>query len=597
MKYNIVPAAAALFLGASVFAGSPAAPYDNTRIDARLNVTVKEDTNVVHFVRDNADPNVITKAYIIKHVDPYELRSYLRNVVQTRKVNDNNTNIEAVRYTDGTSVLLISAEDYRFDDTPNAQGFDSIVKALDKPKLVSSSGRHTYVYSPRYRSSADLLEMISNVGLYSKSVIMNNVGGTDVVAEDPGLNLLFFCTAPFSRRTIMDLLEEYDKPTPAVRVKVTVYELYAENDTKLGMDFQAWKNNDGVDFFSGGGRYSRNYAGNVLNNAANWNDVSYFQFNPKWNTKYIDFLTTRGKAKVLHTSEMNLLNNTTGEISKFTSIFVPRPERVNDYKINTDYGVYGIVGGDGSVTGNATLGVAAGEVFAKDGNDKDISISATADVTILRFQKDGHTEYKLTVDEKSPATFMLDGKNTGAKSIYAKTLAANYAYSLKPHTVGHERGNKIETEPARFGFSIRMTPSINKNATTLDVRVGNTSLIGYTSDGTPRIQQGAKISTSFMISNGGTKLVIGGIEKRSVMSVSGGVPILKDLPLIGWIFSTETEATKRSQLLVVAEVVPENKADNYKSVFDAAQKKLKKAGVSNTFGYRQFFIDPERLQK
>ena len=81
------------------------------------------------------------------------------------------------------------------------------------------------------------------------------------------------------------------------------------------------------------------------------------------------------------------------------------------------------------------------------------------------------------------------------------------------------------------------------------------------------------------------------------MSVSGGVPILKDLPLIGWIFSTETEATKRSQLLVVAEVVPENKADNYKSVFDAAQKKLKKAGVSNTFGYRQFFIDPERLQK
>ena len=118
MKHYIVPAAAALFFGVNVFAGSPAAPYNNSSIDARLNVTVKEGTQVVHFVRDNADPNVITKAYVVKHVDPYELRSYLRGVVQTRKVNGDNTNIEAVRYTDGTSVLLISAEDYRFDELP-----------------------------------------------------------------------------------------------------------------------------------------------------------------------------------------------------------------------------------------------------------------------------------------------------------------------------------------------------------------------------------------------------------------------------------------------------------------------------------------------
>ena len=578
MKYNIVPAAAALFLGASVFAGSPAAPYDNTRIDARLNVTVKEDTQVVHFVRDNADPNVITKAYIIKHVDPYELRSYLRNVVQTRKVDDKNTNIEAVRYTDGTSVLLISAEDYRFNDAPNAQGFDSIVKALDKPKLVSSSGRQTYVYVPKFRSSADLADMISSVGLYSKSVIMNNVGGTDVVAEDSGLNLLFFCTAPFSRRTIMDLLEEYDKPTPAVRVKVTVYELYAENDTKLGLDFQAWKNNDGLDLFSGGGRYSRNYAGDVLNNAAKWNDVTYFQFNPKWNTKYIDFLTSKGKAKVLHTSEMNLLNNTTGQISKQTQVFVAKATPVNDYQIGTDY---------------CNVAATPEMILGQRDNGKVVTVSADANVTVLRFQKDGYTEYKFSLDKNSAATFYLGGRDTGAKEISASKVNSDFAFVS--HPVGHQRGNKIDTEASdKFGFQISMTPSVNKMATTLNVQVKNRSLIGYTSDGTPRIQDGAGIDTQFTISNAGTKLVIGGIEKRSVMSVSGGIPFLKDLPLIGWIFSTETEATKRSQLLVVAEVVPENKADNCKSVFEAAQKKLSKAGVSNTYGYRQFFVDPER---
>ena len=578
MKYNIVPAAAALFLGASVFAGSPAAPYDNTRIDARLNVTVKEDTQVVHFVRDNADPNVVTKAYIIKHVDPYELRSYLRNVVQTRKVTENNTNIEAVRYTDGTSVLLISAEDYRFQDTPNAQGFDSIVKALDKPKLVSSSGRQTYVYVPKYRSSADLADMISSVGLYSKSVIMNNVGGTDVVAEDSGLNLLFFCTAPFSRRTIVDLLNEYDKPTPAVRVKVTVYELYAENDTKLGLDFQAWKNNDGIDLFSGGGRYSRNYAGNVLNSAANWNDVTYFQFNPKWNTKYIDFLTSKGKAKVLHTSEMNLLNNTSGQISKLTQVFVAKATPAGKYAIGTDY---------------CNVAATPDMVLGQRDNGEAVTVSADANVTVLRFQKDSYTHYKFSVAKNSSATFYLGGKDTGSKTITASSVNPDFVFV--PHAVGHQRGNKIDTEASnQFGFQISMTPSVNKKASSLNVQISNSSLIGYTSDGTPRIQKGADIDTQFTISNEGTKLVIGGIEKRSVMSVSGGVPFLKDLPIIGWIFSTETEATKRSQLLVVAEVVPENKADNYKSVFEAAQKKLKKAGESNTYGYNQFFIDSER---
>ena len=578
MKYNFVPAAAALFLGASVFAGSPAAPYDNTRIDARLNVTVKEDTQVVHFVRDNADPNVVTKAYIIKHVDPYELRSYLRNVVQTRKVTENNTNIEAVRYTDGTSVLLISAEDYRFQDTPNAQGFDSIVKALDKPKLVSSSGRQTYVYVPKYRSSADLADMISSVGLYSKSVIMNNVGGTDVVAEDSGLNLLFFCTAPFSRRTIVDLLNEYDKPTPAVRVKVTVYELYAENDTKLGLDFQAWKNNDGIDLFSGGGRYSRNYAGNVLNSAANWNDVTYFQFNPKWNTKYIDFLTSKGKAKVLHTSEMNLLNNTSGQISKLTQVFVAKATPAGKYVIGTDY---------------CNVAATPDMVLGQRDNGEAVTVSADANVTVLRFQKDSYTHYKFSVAKNSSATFYLGGKDTGSKTITASSVNPDFVFV--PHAVGHQRGNKIDTEASnQFGFQISMTPSVNKKASSLNVQISNSSLIGYTSDGTPRIQKGADIDTQFTISNEGTKLVIGGIEKRSVMSVSGGVPFLKDLPIIGWIFSTETEATKRSQLLVVAEVVPENKADNYKSVFEAAQKKLKKAGESNTYGYNQFFIDSER---
>ena len=130
-------------------------------------------------------------------------------------------------------------------------------------------------------------------------------------------------------------------------------------------------------------------------------------------------------------------------------------------------------------------------------------------------------------------------------------------------------------------------------ATMLNVKVSNSSLIGYTSDGAPRIQKGNDIDTDFMIANAGTKLVIGGIEKRSVVRVSGGVPILKDLPILGWLFSTESESTKRSQLVIVAEILPETKAA-VQADLELIKQDLSKAGSDNTFGYRQYLIDGDR---
>jgi len=576
MKNYIAPAfAASLFLGANAIAGGPAAPYKDSSIDARLNVTVKGDTDVVHFVRDNADPSVFTKAYIIKNVDPYELRTYLRKIVQTRKVDGDNTNVEAVKFTDGTSVLLVSAEDYRFDDTPGAQGIDSIIRELDKPRLVSSSGNKTYIYSPKFRSAAELMEMVNEVGTYAANAKMNNLGGIDTMVCDPGLNLIFFNTSPFSRRTVMEVLAAYDQPYPEIRAKITVYELYAENDAKIGLDFQAWKNNDGVDLFGVGGRFSQNHNSAALMRDGGWNDATYYQFNPKWNTKYLDFLTSKSKAKVLHTSELTLQNNTTGIINKYTQVFAAKAEPLNDAVQPEFYTVQNVANGKVAVTRSG----------------KAVELTAAADVTIVCHEMNGVIEYTLRVPADSGATFVVDGTNVGTK-VKAAVLTND---DCKAAFAGYQRGNKITTEASnQFGFSLAMTPVINTKATTLNVKVSNSSLIGYTSDGTPRIQKGAGIDTDFMISNDGTKLVIGGIEKRSVVSVSGGVPILKDLPIIGWIFSTESESTKRSQIVVVAELLPVSKACNGQKVIKKVQEKVGNAGDKNTFGYRQYLIDSDR---
>ena len=590
-RFTYIAAAAMFCTAGSLFADEATAWYKDSSIDARLNVEVEKGTQVVHFIRTNNDPDVVTKTYVLKYADPYELRGYLRQIVQSRRVDESKTGIQAIKYSDGTGILMVSAEDYRFEDSEVGQGIDSIIATLDKPKVVSVTGQPMYVYQPKYRSATELRTMLRNAGADVADDVTENIGGADRIRCDEALNLIFFKTTNFSRANIEKLLMEYDIPTAEVRAKVTVYELYAENDAKIGLDFQAWKNNDGIDLFNTGGRFMKNFSsdGSALVKGAGWSDTTYFNFNPKWNTKYLDFLTSKGKAKIVHTGEMAIRSGTTAEMNRTTQVFVPSVE-----PIEGEYTQEYLKLEDVMPEEDFSL-----EATDMHGNAIEIEAEGAVSLTVLKLGKGDQERYTLRIEGGS---FVIDGKNVGAKAIakYADVSDADgNTMELKSNNVPMAKGNTVNTAASgEFGFYLSMTPSVSAKATILDVTVSNKSLIGYKSNGEPRIQTGAKVTSSFMISNKGTKLVIGGLEKRDVVSVSGGIPILKDLPLLGWIFSTESESTKRSQLVVVAEVIPVNAATSMTE--EAAEKakkaeaKLEKAGENNTFGYRQFLIDSDR---
>ena len=576
-------------------AADPTQDYAKPRVEAKLNVTVKEDTEVLEFIQDNSDPDVVTKTYVLKHADPYELRSYLREIVQTRKVDESDTGIQAIKYNDGTGIIMVSAEDYRFEDAENGQGIDSIIELLDKPGVISATGGAVYVYQPKYRSAEELRDMIEAAGANVADDVTENIGGSDLIRCDSALNLLVFDTTQFSCKNIESVLKEYDRPYPEVRTKITVYELYAENDAKLGIDFQAWKNNDGVDLFITGGRFMKNFTsdGSSLVRKGGWSDTQYFNFNPKWNTKYIDFLTSKGKAKVLHTCELAVRSGVTAEIERTSQVFLAQNEPIEAPEYFEEY----IHLEDATPGVDFTL-----SAVTKKGGAIDISASGAVTLDIVRLSGPTSTiadRYSMRV---KGGQFTVDGLPVGRK-VSARfcevTDAAGDEIEFESNNGPAYKGNIVTTDGSdEFGFKLSLTPSVSEKATMLSVNVSNSSLIGYTSDGTPRIQQGAEVSSDFMIANDGTKLVIGGIEKRDVVSVSGGVPILKDLPILGWVFSTESESTKRSQLLVVAEVIPlrpENAMPEAES--EAAEKiesDLEGAGGWNTWGYHQFLLDSDR---
>ena len=548
---------AAAALSAAEVAGTPrdsniqnTAGYDGTRVEAQLLVNVQDKTKVVHFIRDNNDPRVVTKTYLLKHVDPYEIRDYLRQMVQSKRVGNtslqqqyplnavnggngtpgtnagigtaaastvaatvsspvlttpptaqpgynptlqlgSNTAVECLKYVDGTSLLIVSAEEYRFKDHENGMGLDSIIQFMDRPQMGANYGTQIFFYLPKFVPAKNLVNLIQNVGM-NISDVTELWQGQDLVTSDPDLNWLIFDVSNYSCDNIAALLAKYDVPIPQVRLKISVVEIYDENDDKMGIDFQNWKNNEGADFFSAGGRMRNNWSAlysNGMNQQFGSERTSFYNFNPKWNSRYIDFLASRGKAKVVHTGELVIRNNTPARMDRTTQIFyIDTSKPVPDALALPDTGVgpYEL------------LSALIGELRRKDGTAAD--------------------------------------------------TVANGNYPVG-------KGNQqITTLSSGYGFSMSVSnASVNLAETAFDVTLNNTSLIGFQSNGRPRISSPSVVSLQVSLPYGKDSFVIGGLRKQEKVESSTGIPWLSDIPVLGYLFSTKSTSVKHSELIVLAQ--------------------------------------------
>ena len=500
---------------------APSAGYGSSSVQAQLRLEVKDGTKAIHFIRDNNDPYVITRTYELKHADPYGLRWYLNAIINAKRVDQNQPSVAALKFNNGRKLLIVSAEAYRFEDDGYGESIDKLVERLDQPGLTASSGRPKFIYFPKINSAATLKKMVSEVGASAIDVEFDN--GVDKLIVDGGLNALFVAAPFWSWKHISNMLAQYDRPIPEIRFRYKVVEIFAENDDKIGLDFQSWKNNDGADFFSAGGRFRSNWAstfGAGVNNSGS-SKTEFFNFNPKWNSKYIDFLTSRGKARVLTSGVLNAKNRTTTSINVGSGLFYDDVSQ----KIEP--------GNTGSLP----------EPFAG--------------------KPDVPEAGKLEIPK------------------------------------GQQQITKVG-EGFRFSLDL-VEPIVTANSTTLKLHAESVSLIGWDSSGEPRLNK-SEIETEVQIGNSGKNFVIGGLKKFDVVRGVAGVPLLKDLPLLGWLFSTESESTKKSQIVILASA-------EYSTPFDPLPTEIQpnvgkivedvRAGVRNplnNLGFEQYGIDSDTIE-
>lgn len=584
-----------------------------TQVLPLLNVEVNRETDAITFVNTNNDPFVYTRVYVLKHADPYEIRPFIMAAVRSRRVDTNDTKVEAIRYVDGTGMLIVSAEQYRFEPVENGMSIDQIVEMLDKPGLASEAGRKFFLYYPKYWDANTLSSLVRRVGMTVADDEVELQGGIDTVRADVGMNALMFYTSPFSRKAIEKILKDYDGPTTEALIDYKIYEIDSENDGNLGVDFQAWKNGPGADLFAAGARYASGWDflnNNVASNLVKSSHTSAFNFNPKWNSKYLDFLVAKSKAKVITSGRTSIMNRCTGTISSVTRIPVIEAGEET-------------AGSSGPVTLSDALLIPAWSAdYTLNAVDQEKGLAIdirpadyAGEVVVTRTRINTRTYYNISLDKSGAYLIRADGRNLGRTcKAYdvSVTLTDNtvtppvttdvdnwtnaYSYTI-------QKDKKRVTKQAEFGFTLELTPEVNTEASQIKIAMSNTNLLGFKGNGEPRTSE-TVLNTSLQMANDGGVFYIGGLEKSALVRSVSKVPFLGDIPFLGWVFSGESESVKKTQIVAVLTVVPVTpdtpvdarlRGEAEKTVEKLSNFGLKhKLLVENEYGFDQYFLDPDK---
>ena len=304
LRHAALVAAVIAGLTVSVYAQEerkPLAPNElPTHIIKVLRTTNKAQTN-----------RYVPRVYTIKNSNPYSLFRWIKRSAQ----------IEEGAYHffgkpevpgDWDSVksgkIVVILPEYMLP------GMDALMKIIDRPGLTSSAGELFYYFRPKHRSVQDtgFTDIIKALSLPST--------GSSAKRADVEANMFLLYDAPSAVEDFKRFLPLIDVPPLQVMIEATVYEVNIDNESKLGLDYVAWKNGPGRNLFAFGA-FSESEKIQSLSDAnplletgtggtyglpghgfrAKGSNVAWFLDVP---SAFFDFLVVKGKARVMTGSRL-----------------------------------------------------------------------------------------------------------------------------------------------------------------------------------------------------------------------------------------------------------------------------------------------------
>ena len=125
-----------------------------------------------------------------------------------------------------------------------------------------------------------------------------------------------------------------------------------------------------------------------------------------------------------------------------------------------------------------------------------------------------------------------------------------------PYVTSNVASTGVQTQSVAYvttGIKLTVTPSINADGRiTLqinpDVSQPSVTAAGSTQTGAPAVD--ARTATTTVLVRDGETIVIGGLISDSMQDTISKVPLLGDIPILGWLFKKKTKTRVRSELLI-----------------------------------------------
>lgn len=540
--------------------------------DEQVNVTTADGVvRVLRTDQKNLVQSFVTKVVEVKNVKPAEIVTPIQTVVG-KEGGRAEVIIDKVKKKAWIQYVCPEWQ---------AAPVEQAIKALDEGWVQhSTDGAQDVYYKAKFRDPA-LVDRLAQIW-----------GGTVGFSEvDANNGAIHRNDEPYRMSEYLKAAKQVDIPEHQIMLEGAIYELNTSNDLKLGLDYIAWKNGPGrnlFDFLLAGESNRENFknASSYLNPRGRFVDTDgdddrnhfhldnrqeYFQVNFLLTAAYLDFLQSKGKAKVLARPTVSTRSGTVGT---WTSV---------------DQVVAQISGPDPGPTGSVPQRIPQLWYPQDAGHENNDNGGPTTGDNKSPNNISGNGPAGL-LPPNFPLYGFLGEANGGANLYGGFGLLGDQSVSNR--TLRYQNAGQT-------GLFLSILPFIGTETTELAINFSSADLSGTTPQGTP-ISNTRTYLTSVRVADG-QPFIVAGVRRSDKVKTQAGAPWLSALPVMGWLFGGEQKIDHQADIAMVLtpSIFLGGEADLEMPA--AAKTTVAQANGTeptllpkNSFGFDQWLLDKEK---
>jgi len=177
-------------------------------------------------------------------------------------------------------------------------------------------------------------------------------------------------------------------------------------------------------------------------------------------------------------------------------------------------------------------------------------------LSISRFNKLINLDFKLKLMESESKGKIISSPKVITKNNVPATITQDEStfYPVTTSTTAASTGvvtSTVDFKAQSSKLELAVTPQVtNEGSISLEVEVKKDSLVPSAAIAGPQDEVKRVVKTQVLVDNGAT-VVIGGIYSYSHSESHSGVPFLKDIPLVGWLFRTKYNPSSVKKELII----------------------------------------------